>query len=235
MALDQVLRDRADADGTSVLRLYQWSEDTISFGANEAAARHWDRDRIEAAAVPAVRRPTGGRAVWHAGSDLTYALTGPLLPFGGVQPAYHLIHRALAGALGRLGLPARLAPPPPRLPGLRRGACFDVAVGGEVLIGDIKVIGSAQVITRGALLQHGAIARGDGLAHLARFARDGTGGATSNAWPVLPSAAEIANAIEVEWCDRGARQVSDELTRWADTASVQQQERYCDPLWTWRR
>jgi lipoyl(octanoyl) transferase len=235
MALDHALRDRADTDGTAILRLYQWSEDTISFGANEAANRHWDRSRIEAASIPTVRRPTGGRAVWHAATDLTYAVTAPLAALGGLQPAYVMIHRALAAALSRLGVAARLAPAPPRLPGLRRGACFDVAVGGEVMIGSTKVIGSAQVVTRGALLQHGELARGDRLAPLARFGKGVGVAAIESAWPVLPAAAVIADAIEAEWGSAGATAAPGELTAWADAASVQHMERYCDPLWTWRR
>jgi lipoate-protein ligase A len=235
MALDHALRDRAETDGTAILRLYQWSENTISFGANEAAIRHWDRPRIEAASIPTVRRPTGGRAVWHAATDLTYAVTATLAELGGLQPAYVMIHRALAAALGRVGVATRLAPTPPRLPGLRRGACFDVAVGGEVMVGTTKVIGSAQVVTRGALLQHGELARGDRLAPLAQFGQGEGVAAADIAWPVLPAAAVIAAAIEAEWTSRGATAAPRKLTAWAESASVQHMERYCDPLWTWRR
>jgi lipoate-protein ligase A len=236
MALDHALRDRADADGTTVLRLYQWSDDTISFGANEAACRHWDRARIEQEGIPTVRRPTGGRAVWHDSSDLTYAVTGSTASFGGVRAAYDTIHRGLAAAFSCLGHPAVLASAPRQLPGLRRGACFDVAVGGEVMIGDTKVIGSAQVVSRDALLQHGAIARGDRVLPLTRYRHDGDEMTTSPVrWPVLPTAALIAEAIIAEWETRGGQSIPPELTRWADAASVKHKERYCDPLWTWRR
>ena len=87
MAHDETLQSRAATDGTVVLRLYRWNRDTVSFGANEAAARHWSRTALEADAVPCVRRPTGGRAVWHAADDLTYAWTGPVATFGGQRPA----------------------------------------------------------------------------------------------------------------------------------------------------
>lgn len=238
MAIDHALRDRAEADGTAVLRLYQWSHDTISFGANEAATRHWDRSAIERQLHPVVRRPSGGRAVWHDRQDLTYAFTGPFAPLGGVRAAYGSIHRILATALERLGLWATLAPPPPRLPGLRRGACFDVAVGGEVMLGSTKVIGSAQVVTRTALLQHGAIARADRSEQLAGFRRDETRRAaegTTPALPTLPATARIAAAIEMEWLARGARPMTAGLTAWANAASVKHVERYRDPGWTWRR
>jgi lipoate-protein ligase A len=238
MALDHALRDLADHDGTSVLRLYRWSTNTISFGANEAANRHWSRSAIEAAAMPVVRRPSGGRAVWHDADDLTYAITGPLSPFGGVQAAYHSIHQRLAAALGRLGVVATLAPAPPRLPGLRRGACFDVAVGGEVLVEATKVIGSAQVITRETLLQHGAIARADHSAQLAAFELRESLDVSRPLTPtssILPEVTSIGAAIAAEWSAAGAVPIELELTERANAATVQYIGRYRDPLWTWRR
>lgn len=238
MALDHALRDLADAGGVTVLRLYQWSASTISLGANEAATRHWNRAALEGAAVPLVRRPSGGRAVWHDVLDLTYAFTGPLGPTGGIQAAYQMIHQRLAAALARLGVVAALAPPPPRLPGLRRGACFDVAVGGEVLVGGTKAIGSAQAVTRTALLQHGAIARIDHASQLARYQLHEPASVALKAAvtsPILPEAAAIAQVIVAEWSDAGAQLIEPELTTRANAASLQHVARYRDPLWTWRR
>lgn len=237
MALDHALRDLAERDGECTLRLYTWSGSTISFGANEAAARHWDRDAIERTAVPVVRRPSGGRAVWHDADDLTYAVTGPLTLLGGLQEAYASIHRRLASALRRIEIAATIAPAPPRLPGLRRGACFDVAVGGELLVGGVKVIGSAQVASRTALLQHGAIARADRSALLAGYAHDASALAAPehHVTPILPDANTVANAIAAEWLAAGAREIDTELTTRANAASVQYVERYRDPAWTWRR
>lgn len=235
MALDHALRDRAAAEGTTILRLYQWSDDTISFGANEAATRHWDRTRIEAARIAVVRRPTGGRAVWHSTSDLTYALTGPLTAYAGARSAYQSIHGHLVAALCRLGLAAECAPTLPRLPGLRRGACFEVAVGGEVLVAGLKVIGSAQLVARDSLLQHGAIARADRLPLLAQFGSERHSSTPAGSWPRLPPVDAITDAIATEWTSRGALPIPDELTTWADAASVKHQARYRDPLWTWRR
>ncbi|MEO5799914.1 MAG: hypothetical protein ABIZ70_00470 [Gemmatimonadales bacterium] len=239
MALDHALRDLAEQDGSTVIRLYRWSTSTVSFGANESATRHWNRGALEHAGVPVVRRPSGGRAVWHDQDDLTYAYTGPLATFGAQQSAYHAIHECLAAALTRVGLDATLAPAPARLPGLRRGACFDVAVGGEVVVGEIKVIGSAQVVTRRALLQHGAIARATRPARLDRFRIDASpdehAAAAVPVMPILPSAEDVSAAIVQEWLDRGARMVDPELTARANLASVQHLARYRDPLWTWRR
>jgi lipoate-protein ligase A len=235
MALDHALLELATTERLSVLRLYRWAADTVSFGANEAAMRSWDRGRLEADGVPAVRRPTGGRAVWHAADDLTYSVVGPIAALGELRLAYRAIHQRIALALEALHLEPRLAPAPSRLPGLRGGACFDVAVGGEILIGNRKVVGSAQVASRGAMLQHGAIARADRLGALNRYRKELPVRDGATVAPDLPEAELLAGAIAAAWEGCGARRAGDELTRRALSMSVQQLDHYQDPAWTWRR
>lgn len=234
MALDHALLDRAESDGTVVLRLYCWERASVSFGANEAALRSWDRERLELARVPCVRRPTGGRAVWHAPDDLTYAVTGPLADFGGLKPAYAAIHARFAARLAGLGLATALAAPPGRNPGLAPGACFDVAVGGEVLHDARKVIGSAQVTQGRALLQHGAIARADRLPVLAHFRLRHASHSSSPGPATLPAVPLLADTLMRDWLDDGAENAPPELTSWAESATVHH-ARYRDPAWTWRR
>ncbi|HKR98600.1 MAG TPA: hypothetical protein VJU79_03700, partial [Candidatus Dormibacteraeota bacterium] len=60
MGIDTALLERA-RDGERWFRLYAW-EPTLSFGRHEPASRRYHRPSIEAAAIPVVRRPTGGRA-----------------------------------------------------------------------------------------------------------------------------------------------------------------------------
>lgn len=234
MAIDHALLDRAERDGTTVMRVYCWEEASVSFGANEAATQSWDRDRLEREQVPCVRRPTGGRAVWHAPDDLTYAITGPLADFGGLKEAYEQIHAQFATRLTGMGLAATLAPPPASLPGLEAGACFDVAVGGEIVHGDRKVIGSAQVVQGTALLQHGAVARADRLAPLERFRLRNRGEPPPIASPNLPPVIILASALLRDWLDDGAEHAPDELTAWVEEATVKHL-RYRSPAWTWRR
>jgi lipoate-protein ligase A len=234
MALDAALQARAADDGTVVLRLYRWRTDTVSFGANEAAARHWSRTALEADGVPCVRRPTGGRAVWHAGDDLTYAWTGPVALLGGQRPAYAALHRELADALAPVVGATALAEAPARLPGLAAGACFDVPVGGEILVRGRKVLGSAQLIRDGVLLQHGALARRPHGSRLARYATMARA-ASVEAEPLPATADALAAAIVVAWVARGANVAPPELTTWAEQVSVEGADRFRDPAWTWRR
>lgn len=234
MAIDRALAERAARDGTCVFRLYRWERDTVSFGANESARSTWDRERLERLQVPCVRRPTGGRGVWHDAADLTYAVTAPLSEFGSLPVAYRLIHEQLARAIRRLGLKARLAPGS-RRPTLAPGACFDIAVGGEVLVRDRKTIGSAQALIGGTLLQHGAIARADRSPALARFRLASALSDPDVSAADLPAADLVTNAVVTTWQAEGGVVAPGELAEWAVRESAAHQGRYQDPDWTWRR
>jgi len=157
MAIDAELLARAER-GERWLRLHAW-EPCLSFGRHEPAARRYDADGIAARGLAVVRRPTGGRAVWHA-NELTYALATPSDAFGPLREAYVTIHGVLRGALRSLGADAELAPERAAAP-VDAGACFAATAGGEVLVAGRKVIGSAQLRQGSALLQHGSVLLGD--------------------------------------------------------------------------
>ena len=149
MAIDEALLDRADRCGESFLRLYRWDPPCLSLGRNEPA--------IERPGIATVRRPTGGRAVWHE-HEVTYAVAAPIAAFGRLRDAYRTIHERLATALRSLGADVTVAEDRPiaRLSD-RPTDCFAATVGGEVLAAGRKVIGSAQVRRGAAFLQHGSI------------------------------------------------------------------------------
>src|SRR6476661_6660485 len=107
LAIDATLLERAEA-GERWLRLYAW-EPTLSFGRHEPAARRYDAGCIETMGLAVVRRPTGGRAVWHAG-ELTYAVAAPAEELGSLRDAYVAFHVVLRNAIRRLGALAELAP-----------------------------------------------------------------------------------------------------------------------------
>ena len=155
MAIDHAMFDLAETTGALLWRLYQWEPWCLSFGRHEPAARRYDRTRIANLGLDCVRRPTGGRAVWHA-RELTYAVAGPTDRLGSLRDAYRTIHQLLARAVTRLGLTTTLAPSR-TTPGLGSGACFAVPVGGELTVGAKKILGSAQRRGTRALLQHGSL------------------------------------------------------------------------------
>src|SRR5437660_12657748 len=105
MALDQALLDEAERTGRTFLRLYRFDPPCISFGRNEPARERYDAGAIARLACDVVRRPTGGRAVWHE-HEVTYAVAAPVAAFGSLRDAYREIHQRLAAALQALGADA---------------------------------------------------------------------------------------------------------------------------------
>ena len=70
LELAENLRD--DPGVPNVLRLYSWKPYCISIGYQQDESSI-DRNRCADAGVDIIRRPTGGRAVYHA-EELTYAV-----------------------------------------------------------------------------------------------------------------------------------------------------------------
>jgi lipoyl(octanoyl) transferase len=237
MAIDQALLDRAEHEGESWLRLYRWDPYCLSFGRHEPAARRYDADRIASWGLDTVRRPTGGRAVWHS-RELTYAVAAPSPHFGSLQAAYLEIHRMLADALRMVGVGASLAEKT-RTPAVDAGACFAQPVGGEVMADGRKVVGSAQLRRGSALLQHGSILLEDDqqmVLDLTRGpARSGAEhGSRLRETPLLIEqvAEAIAASAAARW--RGAwSRVSDPAP--ILRAAAAHFPRFRSPAWTWAR
>jgi lipoate-protein ligase A len=234
MAVDEALLLAADRTGAAFLRLYHWTPPALSFGRNEPALRRYDRAAIERLGLAVVRRPTGGRAVWHE-HEVTYAVAAPTGAFGSLRQAYRAIHARLAAALRALGAPAELAPDG-RGDARARGApgagpCFAAPVGGEITVGGRKVAGSAQVRHGAAFLQHGSILLDGSQDVIARVSRRPSAPCAATTLcaalgrPV--SFAEVTRAIIDAWGGRFTSTVPDR-PRPSPTA-------FSDPAWTWRR
>jgi lipoyl(octanoyl) transferase len=229
MAVDQALLEEADASGTAFLRLYRWNPPCLSFGRNEPALARYDHESVAARGLAVVRRPTGGRAVWHE-HEVTYAVAAPIAQFGALAASYCDIHARLARALCRLGVDARLAPAGPSAP-LGAGACFAASVGGEVLVGGRKVVGSAQVRRGAAFLQHGSILL-DGSQDVVRAVSRQPSAVRETTLsqelgrPVTFS--EVADAIVAAWDDPFEGTVPH---RPLPSLTA----RFSDPAWIWRR
>jgi lipoate-protein ligase A len=236
MAIDQAMLGRAAA-GEYWLRLYRWAPHCLSFGRHEPALRRYDRPRIGELGLDLVRRPTGGRAVWHA-EELTYALAVPADALGGLRQAYQEIHRMLLAALRLLGARAEIAPAR-RPPGLDAGSCFASPAGGEIVIGGRKVVGSAQLREGAGLLQHGSIL----LAGWQSTVHDVTlgGRPQDHSAPLaeaigrLPDIQEVAETVAGAAAERWGgswkrTQVSGELL----AEAARHEARFRSPDWTWR-
>ncbi len=230
MAIDEALLCEADRSGRAFLRLYRWSPPCLSFGRHESVATRYDRAAIARLGLDAVRRPTGGRAVWHE-HEVTYAVAASIAMFGSLRETYCAIHERLAAALRTLGADAKLAPngPTGRLSDSPT-SCFAAPVGGEVLIGERKVVGSAQVRRGAAFLQHGSIlldGSQDVVARVSRLPGAGSRATTlSDALGRPVSFDEVATAIVGSWGEPVVQ---------SDGPTVQLSDAFSDSAWTWRR
>jgi len=231
MAVDHTLL-RTARDGTAALRLYCWDPPCLSLGRNEPALERYDREDIDRRGLATVRRPTGGRAVWHA-AEVTYAVAGPADLFGSLPTTYRAIHEMLAAALRSLGVDAALAPNTGAVsPGA--GACFASPAGGEVVVGGRKLVGSAQVRDRGAFLQHGSILLEDGQDVVSRVTR-------GVAPPVLATSLGVLLRRSVTFAEVSDAVVATAKSAWEGTWTpaspphLTSWGRYADPKWTWRR
>jgi lipoate-protein ligase A len=159
MAVDQLLLEQAES--YPVLRLYRWSEPTVSFG-------YFHRLQDARSAFPCngagdltyVRRWTGGGIVDHR-VDLTYTLAiprgCPLADEGGMQ-SYRLIHQALAATLNKLGQDVHLVAANEGCPGR---VCFTNPVACDLIDSQgLKIAGAGQRRTRHGLLHQGSLLTG---------------------------------------------------------------------------
>jgi lipoyl(octanoyl) transferase len=170
MARDEALLTHV-GNGSSppTLRLYEWTEPTISLGYFQ---RIEDCESLteNVRNLPTVRRLTGGGAILHDG-ELTYSLVIPAdHELVGGQPTrlYRMVHDAIIACFADANIAVQVA-------GRSDGSgptkgpffCFarrhelDVVIPAydkdSLNVGDAKVAGSAQRRTREAILQHGSI------------------------------------------------------------------------------
>jgi lipoate-protein ligase A len=228
MAADEVILESAAA-GRPSLRFYRWSEPTLSLGYFQHEKVRRADPRL--AALPFVRRATGGAALVHD-RELTYALA---LPSGEPwqcrgESWLTRMHRVLAGALAKLQLQVGAVAPGERRK-LGEVLCFLDQTPGDLLSHGRKVVGSAQRKHRAALLQHGAILL-----------------AQSEYTPALPGLHELAGAAPdtFDAVERAAVEALAEDTGWriepadwTDQEKARREElmasKYTSPAWNAKR
>ena len=173
MASDEVMLHAA-LDGTASLRFYGWSPPTLSLGYFQPESVRLDDSLF--AALPFVRRPSGGGTLVHD-QEVTYAVA---LPPGApwqsrATPWLPRMHAVIAAALREFGiltevfdlsfsgclrggaLDTSAGVPPRDRPLIESPLCFQHFTPNDLILNGAKIVGSAQRKHRGALLQHGAI------------------------------------------------------------------------------
>jgi lipoate-protein ligase A len=151
MAIDRWMLQQLLAGGPPMLRLYRWSRPALSLGRHQQRwPAQWRDEPLEL-----VRRPSGGRAVLHAG-ELTYALA--FTPQTRDREAvYRHCCQWLQQALANAGEPLQFGQASPAA-AAQRSSCFATATAADLVTArGAKRIGSAQLWHGPALLQHGSL------------------------------------------------------------------------------
>lgn len=153
MAADDYLMQQT-ANGMASLRMYGWTEATLSLGYFQSqASRSYHSQMVS---LPYVRRPTGGMTLVHH-HEITYGLALPATVLGNGPVAQWLekVHQTIAKVLREFGVDTEMAvsdgpdnPDP---------LCYKHITKGDLTLANHKVVGSAQRRHRGGILQHGAI------------------------------------------------------------------------------
>lgn len=173
MAVDEWLFDRVHSvPGSLFVRLYSWAKGTITFGVNQDMERAFDSSQLNG--TPVIRRITGGRALYHDCSELTYSIAVNLSGCHGRAWAtgrssfYRAVAEALAKFVRVMGTDAdycrRSAESNSRSDFFHKAACFASVSRYEVLAKGGKIVASAARQIGDTILQHGSI-KLDGVAY----------------------------------------------------------------------
>jgi lipoyl(octanoyl) transferase len=237
MAVDELLLEHAAGTGETVLRVYEWSSPTLSFGRNQTASGIYDPARIDEHGVSVVRRPTGGRALLHH-REVTYCVAGPVGRLS-LRDSYTEINGILIDALRSIGVDASTSSHGRRARSPSAVPCFFEPSAGEITVGSRKLVGSAQWRSGGGFMQHGSILLEDDQSMIPVFTGGdhGTIPAPATLSAILgrtPAADEVADAIFSAVRSRGSTNslVEEELGRESIETVA---NRYRDKSWTWRR
>jgi lipoate-protein ligase A len=156
-----------DPTAPNVLRLYTWKPFAISLGYMQSE-EIIDHTACGDAGIDIVRRPTGGRAVFHA-EELTYAVVMRSDPSEGIYATHNRITKALLDSFAVLKTGSEALQLTRRENATREAyqgsgskniACFASSSRHEALYDGRKFLGSAQRRFGDVILQHGSILLG---------------------------------------------------------------------------
>lgn len=159
MAFDEEMAAKLESGAIDpTLRVYGWSPQAVSIGRHQSM-EDFDLLALQRAGIDIVRRPTGGRAIFHA-NELTYSVVMPCVSTS-LKEIYRTINEGLLSGLKLLGVEAELtkfgsdfrrlyAQPSSEV-------CFSTSAASEIHYQGKKLVGSAQRRFRDVVLQHGSL------------------------------------------------------------------------------
>jgi lipoate-protein ligase A len=161
MAIDEaILTHYLRGEVPPTLRVFRWQRPAITLGRFQHVEREIEVEECKRRGVELVRRPTGGRAVYHR-DEFTYSIVigkREGVPTG-VVAAYAYLAQGLIAALQQLGIAAILSDG--HVSKQPSAACFASSTQADLTAGGFKLIGSAQVWKDEGLLQQGSLPLAD--------------------------------------------------------------------------
>lgn len=162
MALDEAIATEVRRGAVPpTLRLYGWEIPSVTLGSFQKIS-DVDLPYCIGNNIPVVRRPTGGRAIFHR-DELTYSFSAGNRGFfsGGLLDTYRQLSIALKSALDMLGVEITMKMERETRRILARSPlCFKSTSYGELSANGKKLIGSAQKRWKDGFLQQGSMPYG---------------------------------------------------------------------------
>ncbi len=148
MAIDEAILDaRRRGIAPNTLRLYTWLPSAASVGYFQDMEEYIDLEACRRLGIQAVRRPTGGGAVYHdSAGELTYSVVADFKSIGASDTIgiYQRIIGSITSGLELLGIK----------PSVSMGSSRECP---NIRVGSAKISGSAQLIRGDFFLQHGTL------------------------------------------------------------------------------
>lgn len=241
MATDVALTETVRAGNRPVLRFYRWWPACVSLGRNQPAEGHYDAVEAERRKIDFVRRPTGGRAIYH-NREISYSVIVDNRLLGGPRRTYRAVQRALLAGLRLLGADAEVMTRPGQIVKPSTLPCFRVLDEGAIIAHGRKLVGSAQLTKEGVILQHGSIlltADQSPTVDLLRVQRfddiPEMPAALHELLPFIPSWQELVDGLASGFEATLGIHFSSRILDDREKERVDHHSRFfADPAWTWR-
>ncbi|QLH75583.1 MAG: lipoate--protein ligase family protein [Methanomassiliicoccales archaeon] len=142
MAIDEAIAEAISFnESPPTIRFYGWSPPAVTIGCFQSMRDEVDLDACHELGIDAIRRRTGGGAVFHdTDGEITYSVICPERYIGpDISASYHEVCSWIIDALGTFGLRAEFSP------------INDVVIDGR------KISGNAQTRRSGVFTMHGTV------------------------------------------------------------------------------
>lgn len=162
MAMDEALLQwvKAQPEAMILARTYTWQPSTLSVGVHQSQKSIQKAYQFYALSGPidVVRRPTGGRAIWHH-NDVSFAFITnvPSLLNCRLSDSYCFFTQWVKAALLQCGVPLAMSCEAGERDYVMSALCFETKTPSDLVTttGE-KIAGSAQLRQKNGILQHGA-------------------------------------------------------------------------------